>query len=116
MKRLLSTASMLTAAALAIGVMPAGTANAGQATAVAADRGELVEKNCRHDQMAVGYFKRARKDAICLRPGTRTWSGMTIYECAGKVVVHLEGSGKQNCGIGLNFKKGVKVVKTVARL
>lgn len=105
---------MLAVAAVAIGVLPAGAAHAEQATAVAAKRGELVEKNCRHDKMAVGYFKRANKDAICLRPGTRTWSGMAIYECAGKVVVHLEGSGKQNCGLGLNFKKGSKVVKTVA--
>lgn len=60
----------------------------------------------------VGYLRRFGKDAICLKPGTRTWGGFEAFECGGKVTVYFK-NGK-HVGCPSNFPAHGGVVKTVA--
>ncbi|SFP36826.1 hypothetical protein SAMN05421810_102379 [Amycolatopsis arida] len=98
--------------ALAAGVLPVTAASAQpQAAAAPVD---LVTKHCGKNTNYVGYIRRPGKDALCLRPGTRTWGGFEIFECAGKVTVYFKDGTKFYCGAGVNFPKYGGLVKTVA--
>ncbi|MFC4004198.1 hypothetical protein ACFS2C_20400 [Prauserella oleivorans] len=62
-----------------------------------------------------GYMRRAGKDALCLKPGTRTWTGFKAFECRGKLTLHFKDGTRINCGgTGVNFPDHGGVVKTVA--
>ncbi|AXB45107.1 hypothetical protein [Amycolatopsis albispora] len=59
-----------------------------------------------------GYIRRFGKDALCLKPGTRTWGGFEAFECGGKVTVYFKDGSKIGCPT--NFPSHGGVVKTVA--
>lgn len=63
-----------------------------------------------------GYIRRFGKDALCLRPGTRTWGGFKAFECVGSITVYFKEGQKIECApTGVNFPYYGGVVKTVAR-
>ncbi|OXM73697.1 MULTISPECIES: hypothetical protein [Amycolatopsis] len=62
-----------------------------------------------------GYIRRPGKDALCLQPGTRTWTGFQAFECKGNITVYFKNGKHVECGGGIDFEYNGGVVKTVAR-
>lgn len=110
MRTLLLTAVAATAVALpATASATPGPAAAPAAPVTASD----IITTC--GQGYSGYIRRFGKDALCLKPGTRTWTGFTAFECKGAITVHFKNGTKLDCGSGVDFPDNGGIVKTVAR-
>lgn len=101
--------------ALTIAAAPAVTATA-ETTALPATGQSNIDKTC--GEGYAGYLRRPGKDALCLRAGTRTWSGFRAFECRGNLIVYFEDGEKVVCNpqFGVNFGFHGGVVKTVVHL
>lgn len=120
--RSITRAATIAGLTLATAVLPftatAATTAAQSQQAVTAPAGQVavadIIKTCGKGYS--GYIRRPGKDALCLRPGTRTWGGFKAFECRGKLTVYFKEGQKVECGgYGVNFPDYGGVVKTVAR-
>ncbi|WP_245192188.1 hypothetical protein [Amycolatopsis azurea] len=100
----------LAGATLTVALLPVTAAQAAPAPASGSDPIITCESGYH------GWMRRAGKDAICLKPGTRTWD-VKVFECAGDLTVHFKNGEKAYCGgnmkIGLDLAVQSTVVKTV---
>ena len=108
MRAFAKAAAVIGIAATALSVPVA--ASAAEQGATAAQAPNDVIRTC-GDGYA-GYIRRFGKDALCLKPGTRTWGGFEAFECGGKVTVYFKDGSKIGCPT--NFPAHGGVVKTVA--
>ncbi|PRX48977.1 hypothetical protein B0I33_1039 [Prauserella shujinwangii] len=109
--RALRKAVTLAGVALTLAVVPVTAAGAEPVAAPSGAESDII-KTC--GKGYVGYLRRFGKDALCLKPGTRTWNGFKAFECQGKVTVYFKEGQKIHCGGGVNFPHYGGVVKTVA--
>ncbi|PXY32361.1 hypothetical protein [Prauserella muralis] len=111
--RTLSRAVLLAAVAATTAVLPATAATAAPAGPSGTSGDPEIIKTCGKGYS--GYIRRFGKDALCLQPGTRTWSGFKAFECKGNITVYFKEGQRVECGGGVNFPYYGGVVKTVAR-
>jgi hypothetical protein len=101
----------VTGAALVVGLLPAGTASAAPAPTGTVASGPIISCESGYH----GWMRRAGKDSICLKPGTRTWD-MRVFECAGDLTLYFKNGNHVYCGgsmkYGIDIAETADVVKT----
>jgi hypothetical protein len=100
----------VTGAALVAGLLPAGVASASASVAgtVASDPIITCESGYH------GWMRRAGKDAICLKPGTRTWD-IRVFECAGDLTLYFKNGKHTYCGGSMKFGIDIAETSTVVK-